>query len=165
MSDRDQSSHKVAKLLVEKSRAEEAVAILAAWAASGPNDGPGQELLAEALRLDPGSALAKMAFQRMEGLPGDQALLDGPSPTFDAKALGEIEKQYRRPRFQQGAAGVQQQRAVQRRDLPRSNRRLRHRSAAHHHASLCGRRRVIKSHKRKYPNELKREDVAGYVRS
>jgi len=31
-------AHKVATLLVEKSRGEEAVAILAAWAASGPND-------------------------------------------------------------------------------------------------------------------------------
>ena len=84
-------AHKVAKLLVEKSRGEEAVAILSAWAASGPNDGPGQELLAEALRLDPGSALAKMAFQRMEGVPGDQALLNQAIATFDAKALGEIE--------------------------------------------------------------------------
>src|SRR5450432_429450 len=75
-------AHRVARLLVDRSRGEEAVAVLAAWAASGPNDGPGQQLLAEALRLDPGSALAKMAFQRMEGVPGDQALLDQAIATF-----------------------------------------------------------------------------------
>ena len=84
-------AHKVAALLVEKSRGDDAVAILAAWAASGPNDPKGQQLLAEALRIDPGSALAKMAFQRMEGLPGDQGALDqaGRATEGEEPDLGE----------------------------------------------------------------------------
>src|SRR5439155_4569342 len=98
-------AHKVASLLIEKSRGEEAVAILAAWAASGPNDPRGQQLLAEALRIDPGSALAKMAFQRMEGVPGDQAELDRAIQKFDQKALTDIERQYRRPVFAKAQLG------------------------------------------------------------
>src|SRR5215813_11152412 len=98
-------AHKVATLLVEKSRGEEAVAILAAWAASGPNDQKGQQLLAEALRIDPGSALAKMAFQRMEGVPGDQTALDQAIQKFDQKALTEIERQYKRPVFHRAQLG------------------------------------------------------------
>jgi len=158
-------AHRVAKLLVEKSRGEEAVAILSAWAASGPNDGPGQELLAEALRLDPGSALAKMAFQRMEGVPGDQALLDQAIATFDAKALGEIEKQFKRPAFNRAQLGF--------------NNNVQYNGATYHvqtedsgidkphvitHLFADG-GRVIKSYKRNYNNELKRDDVAGFVRS
>ena len=98
-------AHKVAALLVEKSRGEDAVAILAAWAASGPNDPKGQQLLAEALRIDPGSALAKMAFQRMEGVPGDQGALDQAIKRFDQKALTEIERQYKRPVFAKAQLG------------------------------------------------------------
>jgi pSer/pThr/pTyr-binding forkhead associated (FHA) protein len=158
-------AHRVAKLLVEKSRGEEAVAILAAWAASGPNDGPGQELLAEALRLDPGSALAKMAFQRMEGVPGDQALLDQAIAHFDSKALTEIEKQYKRPVFHRAQLGF--------------NNNVQYQGATYHvqtedsgidrphvitHLFADG-GRVIKSYKRTYANELGREDVAGFVRS
>jgi hypothetical protein len=158
-------AHRVAKLLVEKSRADDAVAVLAAWAASGPNDGPGQELLAEALRLNPGSPLAKMAFQRMEGVPGDQALLDQAIAHFDLKALGEIEKQYKRPVFHRAQLGF--------------NNNVQYQGATYHvqtedsgidrphiitHLFADG-GRVIKSYKRSYANELGREDVAGFVRS
>jgi pSer/pThr/pTyr-binding forkhead associated (FHA) protein len=158
-------AHRVAKLLAEKSRGEEAVAVLAAWAASGPNDGPGQELLAEALRLDPGSALAKMAFQRMEGVPGDQALLDQAIATFDTKALGEIEKQYKRPVFNRAQLGF--------------NNNVQYQGATYHvqtedsgidrphiitHLFADG-GRIIKSYRRNYDNELHRADVAGFVRS
>src|SRR5215831_14408262 len=98
-------AHKVASLLVEKARGEDAVAILAAWTASGPNDQRGQQLLAEALRLDPGSALAKMAFQRMEGVPGDQQALDQAIEKFDQKALIELERRYKRPIFAKAQLG------------------------------------------------------------
>src|SRR5689334_19600963 len=98
-------AHRVASLLVEKSRGEEAVAVLAAWAASGSNDQKGQELLAEALRLSPGSPLAKMAFQRMEGVPGEFGPLDEAIAKIDEKALLAIEKQYKRPVFHKAQLG------------------------------------------------------------
>src|SRR5260221_8629349 len=147
-------AHKVASLLVEKSRGEDAVAVLAAWAASGPNDGAGQQLLAEALRLDPGSALAKMAFQRMEGVPGDQVLLDQAIATFDTKTLGEIEKQYKRPVFNRAQLGF--------------NNNVQYQGATYHvqtedsgidrphiitHLFADG-GRIIKSVRRNYDNEL-----------
>jgi hypothetical protein len=158
-------AHKVAALLVEKSRGEDAVAILAAWAASGPNDGKGQDLLAEALRLDPGSALAKMAFHRMEGVPGDQVALDEAIAKFDEKALAEIERQYKRPVFNRAQLGF--------------NNNVQFQGATYHvqtedsgidrphvitHLFADG-GRVIKSVKRSYARELQRDDVAGYVKS
>src|SRR6266542_65564 len=158
-------AHRVATLLIEKSRTEEAVAVLAAWAASGPNDARGQQLLAEALRLDPGSALAKMAFQRMEGVPGDQGPLDQAIAKFDDKALSELERQYRRRVFHRAQLGF--------------NNNVQYQAATYHvqtedsgidrphimtHLFADG-GRVIKTHKRSYANELGREDIAGYVRS
>jgi pSer/pThr/pTyr-binding forkhead associated (FHA) protein len=157
-------AHKVASLLVEKSRGEDAVAVLAAWAASGPNDQKGQALLAEALRLDPGSALAKMAFQRMEGVPGDQDALDQAIKKFDQKALAEIERQYKRPVFNRAQLGF--------------NNNVQYNSATYHvqtedsgidrphiitHLFADG-GRVVKSVKRTYANEREREDIATYVR-
>ena len=56
-----QASLRVAKWLVDKGRPDEAVTILAAWAASGENDSEGQQLLAEALRIDPSARLSQMA--------------------------------------------------------------------------------------------------------
>jgi hypothetical protein len=157
-------AHKVATLLVEKSRGDEAVAVLAAWAASGPNDQKGQQLLAEALRIDPGSPLAKMAFQRMEGVPGDQAALDQAIQKFDQKALAEIERQYKRPVFNRAQLGF--------------NNNVQYKSATYHvqtedsgidrphiitHLFADG-GRVVKSVKRSYAKELGREDVGAYVR-
>ena len=69
------SASKIAKWLVDKGRVDDAVSILSAWAASGPNDADGQKLLAGALRINPASPLAKAAFARMEGLDGDFAQL------------------------------------------------------------------------------------------
>ena len=158
-------AHKVATLLVEKSRGEEAVAVLAAWAAAGPNDSKGQQLLAEALRLDPGSALAKMAFQRMEGLTGDQGALDQAIQKFDQRALSDIERQYKRPVFHRAQLGF--------------NNNVQYNSATYHvqtedsgidrphiitHLFADG-GRVVKSVKRSYAKELGREDVGGFVRS
>ena len=48
---------KAAKWLVTKGRGDEAVALLASWAASGANDEDGQELMAEALRVNPGAPI------------------------------------------------------------------------------------------------------------
>src|SRR5688572_23912736 len=157
-------AHRVAALLVEKSRADEAVAVLAAWAAAGPNDQKGQELLAEALRLSPGSPLAGLAFQRMEGVPGDFGPLDDAVAKFDEKALSEIEKQYKRPVFHRAQLGF--------------NNNVQYQGATYHvqtedsgidrphiitHLFADG-GRVIKSNKRTYAKEVQRPDVVPYVR-
>jgi pSer/pThr/pTyr-binding forkhead associated (FHA) protein len=157
-------AHRVATLLVEKSRGDEAVAVLAAWAAVGPNDQKGQELLAEALRLSPGSPLAGMAFQRMEGVPGDFGPLNEAIAKFDETALLEIEKQYKRPVFHKAQLGF--------------NNNVQYQGATYHvqtedsgidrphiitHLFADG-GRVIKSHKRTYVKEVQRADVATYVR-
>ncbi len=156
---------RVARLLVEKAREDEAVAILAAWACNGPNDKPGQDLLAEALRISPGSQLAKMAFQRMEGVPGDHGRLDEAMLEFDAAALAALEKQLRPPVFRKAQLGfnnnVQYQGAkfhVQTEDsgLDRPH-------VITHLFADGG--RIVQSYKRDYSNELGRADVAGYVRS
>src|SRR4051794_16339870 len=164
MSERDQAL-KVAKLLVEKSKPDEAVAVLVAWAANGPNDEKGQELLAEALRLDPGNRLAKMAFERMEGLTGEHGELEGVIAHYDAKALAELERQHKRPVFHRAQLGF--------------NNNVQFGGATYHvqtedsgidrphiitHLFADG-GRVIKSHKRNYAQQVQRSDIAQYVRS
>src|SRR5205823_2437696 len=52
ISETRRSATKVAKVLVAKNRTDEAMAILCAWAANGPNDAEGHALLADALQLD-----------------------------------------------------------------------------------------------------------------
>ena len=53
---------RVARWLVQKERPDEAVALLSAWAARGPNDTAGQGLLAEALRVLESSKLLGVVF-------------------------------------------------------------------------------------------------------
>ena len=57
---------RVAKVLRERGRGDESLAILCAGAAAFPSDSDGQALLAEALRINEGAPLARMAFERME---------------------------------------------------------------------------------------------------
>jgi len=155
---------RVSKLLLDKGRAEEAVCILAAWAASGPNDREGQELLAEALRLDAGSELAKGAFMRMEGLPAEQPALDQAIRDYGPGALSRLESEHRRPVFHRAQVGF--------------NNNVKYQGAVYHvqtedsgidrphiitHLFADG-GRVLKSHKRSYASEVERSDVAAYVR-
>jgi predicted Zn-dependent protease len=49
---------KVGKWLVDKSRFDEAIGLMSAYAATGPNDELGQKLLAEALQIDSASTVA-----------------------------------------------------------------------------------------------------------
>jgi hypothetical protein len=155
----------VAKLLVEKIKPDEAVAVLAAWASAGPNDAEGQDLLAEALRIDPSSPLAKMAFERMEGLSGDHAELDAALAKYDVELLSQMEQKARRPVFLKAQVGF--------------NNNVRYGGATYHvqtedsgidrphiitHLFGDG-GRVIKSHKRTYAAEVSRDDIAAYVRS
>lgn len=160
------SAAKVARWLVGKERKEEAVSLLSAWAANGPNDKEGQELLAEAFRLDPGSALAKLAFERMEGIQSN-----GPSPLDEAitrwtpEEIAKHEKQIARPNFMRAQVGF--------------NNNVKYNGLVFHiqtedsgldrphiitHLFADG-GRIIKSHKRIYANEVKRDDVAQFVRA
>ena len=82
----------VAKWLVEKGRPDEAVTLLSAWAAAGPNDSDGQQLLADALRIDPSARIAQMAFERMEGVEGDHTDLEAAIQRFGADELARLER-------------------------------------------------------------------------
>jgi hypothetical protein len=155
---------KVAKWLVEKSRPDEAVALLAAWAANGANDAEGQALLAEALRVDPASRFAQMAFERMEGVAGEHAELDAAIERAPAE-LTKLEAEMKRPSFRRAQMGF--------------NNNIKFKENVFHvqtedsgldqphiisHLFADG-GRVIKSHKRSYAPEVARPDIAEYVRS
>src|SRR6188768_3771431 len=93
------SALRVAKWMVEKGRPDEAVGLLAAWAAAGPNDAEGQELLAEALRIDPAARVAQMAFERMEGVPGEHGELDAQIKAYSSDEVAKLEAEMKRPSF------------------------------------------------------------------
>lgn len=157
---------KVARWLVGKERKDEAVAVLCAWAAQGPNDKEGQELLAEAFRHDPASQLAQLAFERMEGLPAkDHGPLDQAVTTWTVPELEKLEKQIKRPNFMRAQVGF--------------NNNVKYNALVFHiqtedsgldrphiitHLFADG-GRIIKSHKRSYAGEVKRDDIAMYVRA
>src|SRR5579884_2107696 len=158
------SASRVAKWLVDKGRPDDAVALLAVWAANGPNDPEGQNLLAEALRLDPSSQLAKLAFERMEGVAGEQAALDAAIARWSPEELKKLEKEIVKPSFLRAQVGF--------------NNNVKYKNQTFHiqtedsgldkphvvtHLFADG-GRVIKSHKRSYAEHVRREDVAQYVR-
>ena len=160
------SAAKVARWLVGKEKRDEAVALLCSWAASGPNDKEGQELLAEAFRLDPGSQLAQLAFERMEGIAAkDHGPLDEAISRWTVEEITKLEKQIARPNFMRAQVGF--------------NNNVKYNSLVFHiqtedsgldrphiitHLFADG-GRIIKSHKRVYADEVKRDDVAKYVRA
>lgn len=160
------SAAKVARWLSTKAKRDEAVAVLCAWASNGPNDPEGQELLAEAFRLDPGSQLAQLAFERMEGIAAkDHGPLDEAVRRFNAEELAKLEKQIARPNFLKAQVGF--------------NNNVKYNGLVFHiqtedsgldkphiitHLFADG-GRIIKSHKRTYATEVKRDDVAQYVRA
>ena len=156
---------RVARWLLDKGRRDEALALSAAWAARGPNDAAAQELLAAALRIDPASPLAKLAFARMEGIDVDAAPLDEAMARFDLDALERLEAQMSRPAFLRAQVGF--------------NNNIKFKGQVFHvqtedsgldkphiitHLFADG-GRVIKSHKRSYADAVDRPDVALYVRS
>jgi hypothetical protein len=156
---------RVARALRDKGRSAEAVLVLSAWAASGPNDAEGQSLLAEALRLEPKSPVARMAFERMEGIAaGAQPELDEAIAKYGVDELGRLDRQGK-PVFQRAQVGF--------------NNNLKYKGKHYHvqtedsglnkphvitHVFADG-GRIIKSHKRDYAPEVEREDVAAYVRA
>ncbi len=158
------AASRVAKGLLGKGRPDDAVAVLAAWAASGDNDPEGQNLLAEALRIDPASQLAKLAFERMEGIAGDHAALETAIARWSIEELARAERELARPAFLRAQVGF--------------NNNVKYKNQTFHiqtedsgldkphvitHLFADG-GRVIKSHKRTYAEHVKRDDVAPYVR-
>src|SRR4051812_34520176 len=159
------SAAKVARWLVSKEKRDEAVALLCAWAANGPNDKEGQELLAEAYRLDPGSQLAQLAFEKMEGIEAkDHAPLEQAITQWTIEEIAKLEKQIARPNFMRAQVGF--------------NNNVKYGGNVFHiqtedsgldrphiitHLFADG-GRIIKTNKRLYASEVKRDDIAAYVR-
>jgi len=156
---------RVAKWLVDKERPDEAVRLLCAWAVLGPNDSEGQQLLADALRLDPSARVAQMAFERMEGITGDHQELEAAIEQCGTAELARLESEMKRPSFRRAQMGF--------------NNNIRFRDQVFHvqtedsgldqphiitHLFADG-GRVIKSHKRSYAEQVKRSNVAEYVRA
>ncbi len=156
-------ARQVAGWLVDRDRPDDAVSVLCAAAAGGPNDAEGQELLAHAMRLAPSAKLAQQAFERMEGLAGEQRALDAALERWSGTALAALAEELR-PSFRRAQMGFNNNVTwkghtfhVQTEDSGLD--------APHiiTHLFADG-GRVIKSHKRSYAGELRREDLAGYVR-
>jgi pSer/pThr/pTyr-binding forkhead associated (FHA) protein len=155
---------RVAKWLVDKGRPDEAVAILCAWAAQGPNDTEGQTLLAEALRVDPAAKVAQLAFEKMEGIEGDHQSLDAAIAHYTEAEVSRLDAEMRRPSFRRAQMGF--------------NNNIKFRDQVFHvqtedsgldqphivtHLFADG-GRVVKSHKRSYASEIDRADISEYVR-
>lgn len=158
-----EAAARVAQWLVDKGRPDEAVSLLAAWAATH-NDSEGQHLLAEALRIDPGAKIAQMAFERMEGVAGDHAALDQAIAHFGAQELARLEAEMKRPSFRRAQMGFnnnikfhEQTFHVQTEDSGLDQPHI-----ITHLFADGG--RVIKSHKRSYQDAVSRPDVAEFVR-
>src|SRR5258708_39796892 len=152
-----------AKGLLDKGRADEAVAMLAAWAANGPNDVEGQNLLAEALRIDPAAPIAQLAFERMEGITGNHAVLDQAIGRWTLEAIMRVEREIR-PSFVRAQVGF--------------NNNVKYKGQTFHiqpedsgldkphvitHLFADG-RRILKSHKRSHPDHLNQHELPTPVR-
>jgi pSer/pThr/pTyr-binding forkhead associated (FHA) protein len=161
-----ESASRIAKWLVERGKIPDAVELLCALAAAGPNDAAGQAVLAEAIRLDPGSPIARMAFERMEGIPGtDHSILDAAILRFNEAELARFGREMAPASFRRAQVGF--------------NNNVKYKDQVFHvqtedsgldkphiitHLFADG-GRVIKSHKRIYAAEVHRPDVAHYVRA
>ncbi len=159
------SAMKVAKWLVEKGNPDQAVTLLAAWAAAGPNDSEGQQLLAEALRVDPSSRVAQMAFERMEGMQGDHGDLTAAITEFGAERLAQLEGEMKRPVFRRAQMGFNNNIKFQDKvfHVQTEDSGLDQPHIITHLFADGG--RVIKSNKRSYQDHTTRADVTEYVRS
>jgi hypothetical protein len=159
-----EAAARVAQWLVDKGRPDEAVALLAVWAAS-VNDSEGQHLLAEALRIDPGAKIAQMAFERMEGVAGDHAALDQAIGAYGPQELARLEAEMKRPSFRRAQMGFNNNIKFQDQvfHVQTEDSGLDQPHIVTHLFADGG--RIIKSHKRSYQDVVSRPDVAEYVRA
>jgi len=159
-----ETAARVAAWLVDKGRPDEAVSLLAVWAAT-VNDSEGQHLLAEALRIDPGAKIAQMAFERMEGVAGDHAVLEQAIQHFGAPELARLEGEMKRPSFRRAQMGFNNN--IKAKDqvfhVQTEDSGLDQPHIITHLFADGG--RVIKSHKRSYAEAVARPDVAEFVRA
>ena len=159
------ASARVAKWLLETGKPDEAVAVLSAWAASGPADSEGQELLAEALRINPRASVAQQAFERMEGVSGEHTELTAALAAYTPEVLQKLDAEMRRPTFRRAQMGF--------------NNNIKFKDQVFHvqtedsgldqphvitHLFADG-GRVIKSHKRTYESDVKKPNVGEIVRA
>jgi FHA domain-containing protein len=156
---------RVARLLVQKDRPDEAVQLLSAWAARGPNDTAGQGLLAEALRINPAAKAAQQAFERMEGIAGSHAELDAAIERFDSTELERLQKGLESPTFKRAQIGFNNN--IRAKDqvfhIQTEDSGLNNPHVITHLFADGG--RVIKSFKRIYAAAIETEpDIGAYVR-
>jgi hypothetical protein len=159
-----EAAARVAQWLVDKGRPDEAVALLAVWAAS-VNDSEGQHLLAEALRIDPGAKIAQMAFERMEGVAGDHVALEKAIGAYGPQELARLEAEMKRPSFRRAQMGFNNNIKFQDQvfHVQTEDSGLDQPHIITHLFADGG--RIIKSHKRSYQDAVSRPDVAEYVRA
>jgi len=155
---------RVASWLLERGRTQDAIAVLAAWAATGPNDAEGQDLLAEALRIHPSDHLARLAFKHMEGLPDDFRLLEAAKARWSPAELERLERERTRPSVLRAQVGFNNN--VKYKDqtfhIQTEDSGLDRPHVITHLFADGG--RVIKSHRRSYASELHRDDIGPFVR-
>ncbi|HTV21653.1 MAG TPA: FHA domain-containing protein [Polyangiaceae bacterium] len=156
---------RIARLLVQKDRPDDAVALLSAWAARGPNDPAGQGLLAEALRINPAAKAAQQAFERMEGIAGTHTELDAAIERFDVAELERLQKGLESPTFKRAQIGFNNN--IRAKDqvfhIQTEDSGLNNPHVITHLFADGG--RVIKSHKRIYAAAIDTEaDIGAYVR-
>ena len=161
--DARQLAARVAKQLAGRGRTAEAVGILCAAAVGGPNDAEGQSLLADALSIDPRSPLAKMAFERMEGMAGNHAALDEAVARFGEEELTRLDRELR-PAFRKAQLGFNNDLKykglvyhVQTEDSGASNPHI-----ITHLFADGG--RILKSQKTSYAHLLEADDLATQVK-
>jgi hypothetical protein len=156
---------RVARWLIEKEQPHNAVRVLSAWAAQGPNDGQARELLAEALRIDPAALEAQQAFEAMEGMRAPRPELDQALAEFGVEQITRLDQGVRAPTFRKAQIGF--------------NNNVRTKDQVFHvqtedsgldaphvitHLFADG-GRVIKSYKRSYKASIATEaDIGQYVR-
>jgi hypothetical protein len=159
-----EAAARVARWLVDKGRPDDAVALLAVWAAT-VNDSEGQHLLAEALRIDPGAKIAQMAFERMEGVGGDHGALDQAIVAYGPQELQRLEAEMKRPSFRRAQMGFNNNIKFQDQvfHVQTEDSGLDQPHIITHLFADGG--RIIKSHKRSYQEAVSRPDVAEFVRA